>query len=282
MPDLFFTMQRPAPCRAEVFLRQDCGLSHRQLSHLKAIPGGITVNGSTLRTIDIVEPGTVVRLHLEDTSHLIPNPSLHVPVVFEDDDLLVFDKPAGMPVHPSQNHREDTLGNAFAAVWQELTFRPVHRLDQDTSGLTAVAKHALAASFLPSRLTKTYLALTDGTPPEEGTVNVPIARVPDSIIARRAGRDENDGKHAVTHFRVLSRGKYTLLALTLETGRTHQIRVHMAHIGCPLAGDGLYGGNMTDISRHALHCAALDYVDRSGTVQHIVSPLPKDMVALLE
>lgn len=277
MPDLFYTMRRDAPCTAEQFLRRDCGMSRRLLSHLKAT-GGLTRGGEILRSIDMVQPGDVICLHMEDAPHLPPNPALHVPLVFRDEDLLLFDKPAGMPVHPSLHHADDTLGNAFAAQFPEMTFRPVHRLDQDTSGLVAVAAHPLAASRLPGQLCKTYLALVGGTPPAEGTVTVPIGRVPDSIIARRT---DPAGQPAVTHFRTLSRGRYALVELRLETGRTHQIRVHMAHICCPLAGDSLYGGCTEDIARHALHCAAMDYTDIAGTAHRITSALPPDMERLL-
>lgn len=277
MPDLCYTVRRDAPCTAEQFLRRDCGMSRRLLSHLKAT-GGLTRCGQILRSIDLVQPGDVLCIHLEDVPNLLPNPALHVPLLFRDEDLLLFDKPAGMPVHPSLHHADDTLGNAFAAQFPEMTFRPVHRLDQDTSGLVAVAAHPLAASRLPGQLTKTYLALTCGNPPDEGTIDAPIGRVPESIISRRI---DPDGQRAVTHFRTLSRGRYALVELTLETGRTHQIRVHMAHIGCPLAGDSLYGGCTDDIGRHALHCAVMQYTDMTGTLHRITSPLPEDLRCLL-
>ena len=278
MSELIYTMRRDAPCTAEQFLRRDCGMSRRLLSHLKAI-GGITVNGRILRSIDTVYPGDEIRLQMDDAPKIPPNPNLHAELVYADEEVFLFNKPAGMPVHPSLHHAEDTLGNAFAAQFPELTFRPVHRLDQDTSGLVAVAANPLSASTLPGRLQKTYIALVSGDPPEEGTITVPIGRMPGSIIARRT---DPDGKPAVTHFRVLARGKYTLVALQLETGRTHQIRVHLAHIGCPLAGDSLYGGSMEDITRHALHCAEMAYTDRHGVLHSIKAPLPEDMRILTD
>ncbi len=274
MPILTFRMERTEPCKLETFLRQDCNLSRRQLCRLKAVNGGITRSGETIRSIDIVQKGDIIRLKIEDTSDILPNPQLSVPLVFEDEDLLVFDKPAGMPVHPSLNHRMDTLGNAFAAMYPQLTFRPVHRLDRNTSGLVAVAKHPIAAATLHGRIAKTYLALVGGAPKECGTITEPIGRVPDSLIARCISPD---GKPAVTHYKVLQYGRYALTELHLETGRTHQIRVHMAHIGCPLAGDDLYGGDCTLIQRHALHCAAFAYTDGSGTLRVLNSALPRDM-----
>lgn len=275
MPDLIFTMHWDEPAQAERYLRRECGLSHRQISRLKQIPGGMTVNGAHLRSVDTICPGDVIRLHLVDTPNIVPNPKLCVPVAFADGDVRFFDKPAGMPIHPSHGHREDTLGNAFAAMFPEETFRPVNRLDANTSGLTAVARHAIAAAQLPARIEKTYHAIVTGDPPDRGTINAPLGRTEESIIVRCI---RPDGQTAVTHFRTLRRGaKYTLVELHLETGRTHQIRVHMASIGCPLAGDSLYGGDLSDISRHALHCCAAVYKDAQGQVHRISSALPADM-----
>ncbi len=279
MPILQFTMERQQPCRLDTFLRQDCGVSRRQISRLKHMPDGITRNGMLIRSVDTVYCGDTIRLQIEDTTDIAPNPELSVPLVFADEDLLVLDKPAGMPVHPSLNHRTDTLGNAFAALYPELTFRPVHRLDRNTSGLVAVARHPVAAANLHGRIEKTYLALACGALPASGTITAPIGRVPDSLIQRCVSPD---GKPAVTHYKVLRYGSYTLTELHLATGRTHQIRVHLAHAGCPLAGDDLYGGSCTDIQRHALHCAQFRYTDMHGRVHCITSPLPEDMRKLAD
>ena len=279
MPDLIFTMHWDEPAQAERYLRRECGLSHRQISRLKQIDGGMTVNGKHLRSVDIVHPGDVIRLHMIDAPNIVPNPELLVPIAFEDGDVRFFDKPAGMPIHPSQGHRMDTLGNAFAAMFPEETFRPVNRLAANPSGLTAAAKHSIAAAQLPPRIRKTYLAAVTGDPPGSGTIDAPLGRTEESIIVRCI---RPDGQRAVTHFRTVSRGaKYSLVELHLETGRTHQIRVHMASIGCPLAGDSLYGGDLSDISRHALHSCAADYTDTQGVQHHIVSDLPEDMQQLL-
>ena len=279
MPDLIFTMHWTEPAQAERYLRRECGLSHRQISRLKQIEDGMTVNGQHLRSVDIVKPGDVIRLHMIDSANIVPNPELSVPVAFEDGDVRFFDKPAGMPIHPSQGHRMDTLGNAFAAMFPGETFRPVNRLDANTSGLTATAKHAIAAAQIPARIEKTYQAIVTGNPPESGTVDAPLGRTEESIIVRCI---RPDGQRAVTHFRTIRRGaKYCLVELHLETGRTHQIRVHMASLGCPLAGDSLYGGDLSDISRHALHCCAADYTDAAGQVHPITSALPEDMQRLI-
>lgn len=279
MPDLIFTMHWGAPAQAERYLRRECGLSHRQISRLKQIEGGMTVNGRHLRSVDTVCPGDIIRLHLVEEPNIVPNPELYVPVAFEDAEVRIFDKPAGMPIHPSSGHRLDTLGNAFAAMFPGETFRPVNRLDANTSGLTAAARNAIAAAQIPPRIRKVYRAVVTGDPPAVGTIDAPLGRTEESIIVRCI---RPDGQRAVTHFRTLQRGeRYSLVELHLETGRTHQIRVHMASIGCPLAGDDLYGGDTSDISRHALHCCAADYTDADGIVHHITSPLPEDMARLL-
>ncbi len=267
------------PCTLESFLRHECGLSRRQLAKLKHVPDGMLCNGQHIRSIDRVQSGDRICLHIPDVPNMEPNPSLHAPVIFEDEDVLIFSKPAGMPVHPSQNHRLDTLGNAFAAQFPGMTFRPVHRLDQDTSGLVAVAKHPIAAFQLPGRLRKTYLAAVSGEPPAQGTIDAPIARVEGSVILRRVAPE---GKRAVTHYRVAQRGAYTFVRVELETGRTHQIRVHFSHIGCPLAGDDFYGGSTVHIARHALHCAEMVYTDRDGREHLVTAPLPEDMQKLLD
>lgn len=246
------------------------------LAKLKRQEGGITRGGRLVRSIDMVYEGDVIVLNLNDTSFLEPNHELSVPVVFENDSLVVFDKPAGMPVHPSIHHQGDTLGNCFAAMYPELTFRPVSRLDRDTSGLCIAAKNAHAAKLLQGHCPKVYYAAVHGEIPESGTINAPIAREQESIILRCV---RGDGRAAVTHYRRIScSGTYSLAEVTPETGRTHQIRVHFAHIGHPLAGDDMYGGKRTDISRHALHCAQIIFTDpETGKEVTVRSELPDDM-----
>ena len=183
-------------------------------------------------------------------------------------------------MHPSQNHYTDTLGNCFCAAYPGLACRPVNRLDRNTSGLCVFAKSAYAANQLQYHLQKRYYAVVEGVLTGSGTVSAPIAREQASIIIRCV---RADGKPAVTHYRALQHNdKYTLLQLRLETGRTHQIRVHMAHIGHPLAGDTLYGGRTDAIDRQALHCGRLilPLVQKTGTVT-VGAALPEDMASLL-
>lgn len=246
------------------------------LTRLKRRFGGITRNGETIRSIDEVRQGDIIVLSLADDSFLEPNGRLNVPIAFENDSLVVFDKPNGMPVHPSIRHQGDTLGNYFAYLYPELTFRSVNRLDRDTSGLCVIAKDALAAKLLQGSCKKVYYAAVYGTIPESGTIDAPIARERESIILRCV---REDGQRAVTHYKRLQcNGRYSLAEIDLETGRTHQIRVHFAHIGAPLAGDDLYGGLRDDINRQALHCGRITFDDpMTGESITVSSEIPEDI-----
>lgn len=239
----------------------------------------MTRGGGTVRSIDTVNKGDVIVLALEDDSFLEPNGALNVPIAFENESLVVFDKPSGMPVHPSVKHQGDTVGNFFAHRYPGLTFRPVNRLDRDTSGLCIIAKDALAAKLLQGSCKKVYYAAVHGDIPERGTIDAPIARERESIILRCV---REDGQRAVTHYKkLLGSERYSLAEIDLETGRTHQIRVHFAHIGAPLAGDDLYGGLRDDISRQALHCGRLSFKDPlTGEPITVSSELPGDIKAL--
>lgn len=276
------------------YLKSRHGYSRRLIIRLKK--GGIWVNDGHRRMVDPVFCGDVVKVRLgeEEGLNLIPNPELTVPVIYEDEDLIAFDKPADMAVHPCALYYNDTLGNFFAARFQEegLAFRPLYRLDRDTTGICVSAKNTLAAGLLMGRLKKTYYAIAEGRFPEtslaqdnnagdSGVIDAPLIRVPGSIITRKV---DPSGQRAVTHYRVLRRtATHTLLALTLETGRTHQIRVHLAYLGHPLAGDSLYGGSTQRISRQALHCGELLLPALPGReAMTLRAPLPADMRALLE
>lgn len=270
-----------APLTLEKFLTGQKGMSRRLLTRLKRREGGITRNGQLIRSIDEVSRGDVIVLSLEDESFLEPNGSLRVPIAFENESLVVFDKAGGMPVHPSIRHQGDTLGNYFAYLYPELTFRSVNRLDRDTSGLCVIAKDAFAAKLLQGSCKKVYYAAVHGIIPESGTIDAPIARERESIILRCV---REDGQRAVTHYKRLKcNEKYSLAEIDLETGRTHQIRVHFSHIGAPLAGDDLYGGLRDNIGRQALHCGRITFTDPL-THEHITvsSELPGDIKALFD
>ena len=196
----------------------------------------------------------------------------------------MVDKPAGVAVHPTLNYPDGTLANGWLehlrGQGRQGVFRPVNRIDKNTSGLVLLAQNAFAAPLLAGSAAKCYLAIVQGTlPPGQGAVDAPIARRGDSIIGRCVAPE---GKPSRTEYTVLASGpRYSLLACRPVTGRTHQIRVHMAHIGHPLAGDSLYGGPMADMSRHALHCAVVRFCHPvTGAPVRVECPLPADMAAL--
>lgn len=275
------------------FLRYS-GVSRRLAAKLKHVPDGITLNGNHVRTVDIIRAGDIVSIKNIDESLLEPNSVLTVPIVYEDEGVIVFDKPAGMPVHPSHKHREDTLGNCFAAMFPALTFRPLNRLDKDTSGLCAAAKSAYAASVLTGNISKVYTAVTEGVPipkPVESPlikwyetgegykIEAPIGRAAGSVINREV---RGDGQRAVTNYTIeKENGKFALLRVSLETGRTHQIRVHFSSLGYPLAGDDLYGGSLDFCERQALHCCEMRFVSPFGGKVFLTSSLPNDMAKLV-
>lgn len=267
----------------QTYLRKVHGYSKRLITELKH--GGISVNKKHLRMVDYVKTGDIIEIEFSDKEiKLIPNPDLKVKILYEDDDLIVFDKPFNMPVHPSALYYNDTLGNYFAALFENegIIFRPLNRLDRDTTGICISAKNTLAASKITKTLKKEYFAIVQGhLEKESGTLNFPIIRVPGSIISRKV---HPDGQTAITHYKLIKQfPKRALISVSLETGRTHQIRVHFSHIGHPLEGDTLYGGRKDFISRHALHCGRITFTHpQDNRIIDISSPLPDDMEKLLK
>ena len=283
MRELNFTVSESEDgLSAAAFLRQH-GFSQRMISSLK-FSGGITRNGEVLRSIDLVRIGEEVRVVMEDSGGAEPNPNVSAKVVFEDDDVVVFDKPADLPVHQSYGHRNDTLANLFAALYPNRPFRAINRLDKNTTGLCVCAKNRLAASVLSGNVSKVYYAIIDGDISEPGEISAPIARVSDSIILREVRDVASGGQPAVTQYEpILRKNGRTLLKIRLLTGRTHQIRVHFSYIGYPLCGDSMYGGDCSAISRQALHCGEVRFEQCvSGEQIVLESPLPEDMKALLQ
>ena len=255
------------------------GISRRFITLMKQ-SGGLTRNGEILRSIDKVYSGDKVLVRLpEEKCGFEPNAELFAPVVYEDEDVVVFDKPAGLAVHPSAGHYSDTLGNYFALKYPDSVFRAINRLDKDTTGLCLCAKNAAAAPILPKSFDKTYYAVICGNIEQPGTISLPIGRVSESIIMREV---RADGEPAVTHYKpVLHENGLTLLEIKLETGRTHQIRVHFSHIGYPLLGDEMYGGDCAKIKRQALHCGKISFNKPfSGEKVCLESPFPEDMRSL--
>ena len=274
-------------------LRRELHLSGTVIRRVKWLPDGITLDGIQVHTDRRVAAGQVLSVLVGDLERRSGVQSAPGPlsVVWEDEDLIVLDKSPGILVHPGHGHFDDTIGNHLLAYYDAkgLTadFHPVHRLDKGTSGLLVVAKHAHAQEVLKSQLhtgdfRRTYLAVCEGTPdPAEGIIDAPIAPVPGSLVKRQVSPD---GQRAVTRYRVVRPGERSLVELELDTGRTHQIRVHMAHIGHPLVGDFLYGTeDRTLISRPALHSHRLELRHPvTGKALSFSLPLPGDMSALIE
>ena len=244
------------------FLRRHCHVSARLLAKLKRTENGITANGKHVRSIDVLHGGDVVCLVMpEDETDIVPVTS-EVEIVYEDSEIVVFNKPPFMPVHPVHDHQTDILAN-FAMYHarsrgENYTFRAVNRLDRDTSGLVLTAKNSYAMTFLTEHTQKVYVALCEGVLSGEGTVNAPIRLKAGHTIQREVGEG---GIPAVTHYKALETvNGHTYVEFLLETGRTHQIRVHMASIGHPLAGDDLYGGSRQYFPRQCLHCSQLCFL----------------------
>ena len=277
--------------------RRDMGLSSAILKRLKYREGGILVNGNFVTVRYLLREGDILTLATEDapedvSPYIFPVP-LELPVLFEDDWITAVNKPPDMPSHPSLGHKDDTVANALAYRYAGKTyvFRPVNRLDRDTSGvmLTANSKTAAYKMFLAMQagdIHKQYLAVTDGVPPQKsGVITGYMHRAADSIIVRETCAETDEGAaYAETRYRVLhENGGHAVLLVSPVTGRTHQIRVQMASIGCPLTGDSLYGTESADIARHALHAVRTTFPHpRDGQAVTVFAPVPADMLALFE
>jgi len=277
----------------EQFLRSK-GYSTRCIKELKKQWGSILIDGTPQYMRVALQEGSTltVQIQEESSSEKIPPVELPLDIVYEDEDLLVINKPADMPIHPSLNNYENSLANAlawyFAKQDKPFVFRCINRLDRDTSGLTIVAKHMLSAGILSAMVVKRsihreYLAIVRGQiTPERGTIDAPIGRKGDSIIERQI--DYVGGERAVTHYALKEyKNGHSLLSIHLETGRTHQIRVHMKHMGFPLIGDHLYNPDMEYMSRQALHSHRLQFTHPiTGESMDFTAPLPEDMQRVLE
>lgn len=271
--------------KLKTFLRGPCQVSSSILTRLKWIPNSITVNGESVHVTQILSAGDTVCLHLPETESQVQPEKLPVALRYEDEDILLVNKPSHMPVYPTPGHDRDSLANGIAFEMAQrgepFAFHPIFRLDRNTSGLLVVAKHCYSASLLSSGVEKRYYAICEGILSGSGVIDRPIRLKPGHTIQREVGEG---GQRAVTHWKALrSFSDHTLLEIQLETGRTHQIRVHFSSIGHPLAGDDLYGGSLDKIGRQALHCGWV-------SLQHPVTkeqmewyqPLPDDMCALLK
>lgn len=278
------------------YLQGPLGLSSTLVRRLK-MAQGIRLNGEVVKTNQAIAPGDELVLSLPPApaEGVVPEP-VPLSIVYEDDDLIVLDKPAGVVVHPTKGCYHGTLANGLAHLYRTrgtpAGIHPVHRIDRDTTGLVLFAKHPLAhmrldAQLQAHKLERRYLALVWGRiEAESGRIDEAIGLAPDHPVAREVAAG---GQPAATRFSVVARYSApapwgcTLLALTLETGRTHQIRVHMAHYGHPLLGDTLYAGDRPPaLGRQALHAATLAFRHpRTDAPMRFESPLPADMAALI-
>ena len=282
-----------AGLRVEQFLKRK-GYSSQNISSIKHMPESILVNGVHYYMRQELTAGDLLSVRISETrcSDKIPPVELPLDIVYEDEDIIVLNKPAGMPIHPSLNNYYNTIANALAWYYKEqdkpFIFRCCNRLDRDTSGLTVVAKHLVSAGILSSmtgrrEVHREYLAIASGhVTPESGTISAPIGRKPGTIIERMV--DWDNGETAITHYHVVKTTRHhSLVALKLETGRTHQIRIHMKHLGYPLIGDYLYNPDMQRISRQALHSHKLSFCHPiTGEMMSFTAPLPDDMQAALD
>ena len=283
--------QHFAPVTIEAFVRSH-GFTSSIIKNLKQTEQGVMVNQIWKHFWETIYPGDHLILTIDDQSNsanIVPS-NRFLPIHYEDYDILVINKDFDCPIHPSQNNYANTLANAVQYYYlqqgEPFTFRCINRLDRDTTGLTVIAKHYFSAAKLSlsmkNRLIKrTYLALVSGITPLCGTIDLPIGRVSGSTIERCI--DWETGEQAITHYqRLATKNGNSLISLNLETGRTHQIRVHMKAIGHPLLGDGIYNPLDQSLPRQALHSYQLTFPHPvTGTICQFMQPLPIDMATLL-
>ena len=246
------------------FLRSRCGVSSRLVGKLKKTENGILLDGERIRTIDKLRAGSILEINIPDEGETPVPMSAPLDIIYEDSDVLVINKSPFTAMHPTHNHQGDTLANAVAAYLLEKgepgSFRAVGRLDKGTSGVVVCALNRLAASKLNGKIEKEYVALIQGNPGESGRIDVPIYR-PDPMKTLRACSCEKGVEQAVTNWQAVKHFENaTLVRVNLETGRTHQIRVHFAFTGHPLAGDSMYGGFMTEFGHQLLHCEKCSFI----------------------
>lgn len=282
-----------AGLRVEQFLRRK-RYSGQNLSEIKRMPKSILVNGVHYYMRQELSAGDHLQVRICETqnSEKIPPTKLPLDIIYEDEDLLVLNKPTGMPIHPSLNNYTNSIANALAYYFQSqgkpFIFRCCNRLDRDTSGLTIVSKHLVSGSIL-SDMTKyrevhrEYLAIARGSvTPSEGTIQAPLGRKEGTIIERTV--DWEHGEDAVTHYKVVKEANgHSLVSLRLETGRTHQIRIHMKYLGYPLIGDYLYNPDMEYMTRQALHSHHMEFTHPiTGEHMSFTAPLPEDMARVMQ
>lgn len=270
------------------------GYPEKILTILRKTDGNLTINGEVIHMNYVLltkSPCEILVIHIceEESSEKIVPVNMPLDIVYEDEDILVINKPAFMPVHPSLNNYDNTLANAVAFYYQTkgepFTFRCINRLDKNTTGLTILAKHYLSSGILSKdmqdrKIKRIYTAIVEGKfDVAEGRIDMPIGRVNDSLITRMI--DNENGERAITNYKVIhyyEKSDLSVVELNLETGRTHQIRVHMKAIGHPLAGDSLYNPESQIFKRQALHAGKIEFT-HPVTKEHLSFhvKLPEDL-----
>jgi len=267
--------------RLDYILRREYGLSRRQIIRLKQRPGSVLINGLPVLITTFLKPGDSV--HISMVEHLPPLPPDPIPldIIFEDQDIIIINKPAGLVSHPTRGYSRGTLANALSHYWQQKgeqrPARLVTRLDKDTSGLVLAAKTAWSHYRLSkTEIHKVYYALTRGIPaPPQGEIALAIGRGWDNPLKRGPNPQ---GKPAVTRYTTVLKGNnVALVKLIPLTGRTHQLRIHMASIGCPLVDDYMYGCEEGIVGRTALHASAVVFCHPRGAEMQFSVALPQDI-----
>ena len=272
-------------------LRYGVGLSLAFTKQLKFLDNGIMLNGEKVTVRRTVSAGDILFLATEDVQKdgvLTPTP-LPLDIAYEDEYIVMPNKSADMPTHPSHNHRGDTLADALAYKYQEegipFVFRAISRLDRNTSGILLIAKDRISASRLSASMkngdiSKKYIAILEGELDfDEGTIDTYIKREAESIIFRKVCKENEGGDRAITKYKLLAKSNgYSLVLASPITGRTHQLRVHFSHIGAPILGDDMYGNESPLISRHALHALSLEFIHpKTNTPITVCAPPSEDI-----
>lgn len=276
----------------KALLLDDMNFSIRAIAHTKNGDYTITVNDKKRPKDGYIKKGDIVKVVFKEETSDYKTQKADIKVLYEDDDLLIVDKPAYMVSHPTKSHIEDTLLNYVQGIFEQKNIKSkvrfISRLDRDTSGIITIAKnpyahYVLSQGFLADKVEKYYTAIVTGDTKsidESGIINAKIEKSDDGI--KRIVADT--GQVAITYYKILDRyDDVSVVELLLETGRTHQIRVHLSHIGLPILGDELYGGNMNKIKRQALHCHKLNILSpRTMNNVQIFSTLPNDIKSLIK
>lgn len=264
------------------YLKNELEISARLLTKLKKEQDGMMLNGGHIRSVDTVYGGDILTLNMPDEEGNIPEGDFSaLDIVFEDEDIIVVNKPSGLAMHPTHNHQGDTLANMlsgyFASKGKHPVFRAVGRLDKCTSGLVICALNRRSAFVLSGKVHKEYIAVAGGCFSGSGTIDKPIYRPDAGKTLRAAGEC---GERAVTHWEAkICDGEKSVLRIKPETGRTHQIRVHFASVGAPLVGDEMYGSEDFSVPRTALHCFLVSFAHPvTREAMSFEAPLPEDML----